>query len=146
VLVADRGLCSSAHLALRVHAVLRVGARQIVHFTPGRPCVTPSVPRTPTVNGIPRFRWLKTLGVHDPRVVWLQPKTCPAWLTRGALAALPDALSLREVRYQINTPGLRTRQVTLVTTRLDATGSRVDDLAELVPPALAGQNLVVLHR
>ena len=37
--MADRGLCSYAHLALRVragvHAVLRVGARQIVDFTPG---------------------------------------------------------------------------------------------------------------
>src|SRR4029450_9506171 len=45
VLVADRGLCSYAHLALLVqagvHAVLRVGARQIVDFTPGRPFVTP---------------------------------------------------------------------------------------------------------
>jgi Transposase DDE domain len=47
VLVADRGLCSYAHLALLVqagvHAVLRVGARQIVDFTPGRPFVLPSV-------------------------------------------------------------------------------------------------------
>src|SRR5256886_13244472 len=38
VLVADRGLCSYAHLALLVHAdlhaVLRVEARQIVDFTP----------------------------------------------------------------------------------------------------------------
>ncbi|HEX2277464.1 MAG TPA: transposase, partial [Candidatus Tectomicrobia bacterium] len=51
VLVADRGLCSYAHLALLVqagvHAVLRVGARQIVDFTPGRPFVKPSVRRTP---------------------------------------------------------------------------------------------------
>jgi hypothetical protein len=63
VLVADRGLCSYAHLALLVqagvHAVLRVGARQIVDFTPGRPFVRPSVRRTPAVKGIPRSRWLK---------------------------------------------------------------------------------------
>jgi hypothetical protein len=135
VLVADRGLCSYAHLALLVqagvHAVLRVGARQIVDFTPGRPFVKPSVRRTPAVKGIPRSRWLKTLGVHDQLVVWLKPKTCPSWLTREVLAALPDSLSLREVRYQINTPGLRTRQVTLVTTLLDATVYRVDGLAEL---------------
>jgi Transposase DDE domain len=69
VLVADRGLCSYAHLALLVranlHAVLRVGARQIVDFTPGRPFVTPGVRRTPAVKGIPRSRWLKTLGVQD---------------------------------------------------------------------------------
>jgi Transposase DDE domain len=135
VLVADRGLCSYAHLALlvqaSVHAVLRVGARQIVDFTPGRPFVTPSVRRTPAVKGIPRSRWLKMLGVQDQLVVWLKPKTCPAWLTREMLAALPESLVLREVRYQISTPGFRTRQVTLVTTLLDATVYPVDDLAEL---------------
>jgi hypothetical protein len=122
-LVADRGLCSSAHLALLVqagvHAVLRVWARQIVDCTPGRPLVTPGVRRTPAVKGIPRSRWLKTLGVHDQLVTWLKPKTCPAWLTREALAALPEALVLREVRYLISTPGFRTRQITLVTTFLD---------------------------
>jgi hypothetical protein len=50
VLVADRGLCSYAHVALLVqagvHAVRRVGARQIVDVTPGRPFVRPSVRRT----------------------------------------------------------------------------------------------------
>jgi Transposase DDE domain len=94
VLVADRGLCSYAHLArlvqAGVHAVLRVGARQIVDFTPGRPFVMPGVRRTPAVKGIPRSRWLKTLGVHDQLVAWLTPKTCPSWLTREALAALPE--------------------------------------------------------
>ena len=135
MLVADRGLCSYAHLALLVqagvHAVLRVGARQIVDFTPGRPFVRPSVRRTPAVKGIPRSRWLKTLGVHDQLVTWLKPKTCPSWLTREALAALPESLVLREVRYHIGRPGFRTRQITLVTTLLDAEIYRVADLAEL---------------
>ena len=40
ILVADRGLCSYVHRALlvqaSVHAVLRVGARQIADFSPGR--------------------------------------------------------------------------------------------------------------
>ena len=135
VLVADRGLCSYAHLALLVqagvHAVLRVWARQIVDFTPGRPFVMPGVRRTPAVKGLPRSRWLKTLGVRDQLVTWFKSKTCPSWLTREALAALPEALVLREVRYHIGTPGFRTRQITLVTTLLDAEVYRVDDLAEL---------------
>jgi hypothetical protein len=135
VLVADRGLCSYAHLALLVqagvHAVLRVGARQIVDFTPGRPFVRPSVRRTPAVKGIPRSRWLKALGCHDQLVAWLKPKTCPSWLTREALAALPDSLVLREVRYHLSTPGFRTRQITLVTTLLDTEVYSVADLAEL---------------
>jgi hypothetical protein len=134
VLVADRGLCSYAHLALLVqagvHAVRRVGARQMVDFTPGRPCVTPGVRRTPAVKGIPRSRWLTALGVDDQLVTWLKPKPCPSWLTRETLAALPEALVLREVRYPIGTPGFRTRQSTLVTTLFDPASSPVTDLAE----------------
>jgi hypothetical protein len=147
VLVADRGLGSYAHLAPLApagrHAVLRVGARQIVDFTPGRPFVKPSVRRTPAVKGIPRSRWLAALGVHDHLVLRLKPKTCPAWLTREALAALPDSLVRREARYHLGRPGFRTRQVTLVTTLLDVQTYRVADLAELyrqrwqVEPSLA---------
>jgi hypothetical protein len=81
VLVVERGLCSYAHLALLVqagvHAVLRVGARQIVDFTPGRPFVTPGVRRTPAVKGLPRSRWLTALAHHDQLVIWLKPKTSP---------------------------------------------------------------------
>jgi hypothetical protein len=95
VRVADRGLWSSAHLArlvqAGVQAVRRVGARPMVDCTPGRPLVRPSVRRTPAVTGLPRSRWLTARGIHDPRGVWLQPTTCPSWLTREALAALPDA-------------------------------------------------------
>ena len=84
--MAARGLCASAPLArlvqAGVHAVRRVGARQLVDFTPGRPCVRPSVRRPAAVNGMPRSRWLTALGVDDQLVMWLQPKTCPSWLTR----------------------------------------------------------------
>jgi hypothetical protein len=94
-LVADRGRCSSAHLALLVHAgvqaVLRVGARQIVDCTPGRPCVRPSVRRTAAVTGMPRSRGRKALGVDDPLVAWLTPTTWSSWLTWETFAALPDA-------------------------------------------------------
>jgi Transposase DDE domain len=135
VLVADRGLCSYAHLALLVQAgvpaVLRIGARQIVDFTPGRPFVTPGVRRTPAVKGIPRSRWLKAIGVYDQLVTWLKPKTCPSWLARETLAALPETIELREVRYPISTPGFRTREITLVTTLLDPKSYPVTDLAEL---------------
>jgi hypothetical protein len=134
VLVGDRGLCSYAHLALLVqagiHAVLRVGARQIVDFTPDRPFVLPSVRRTAAVKGVPRSRWLKALGAHDQLVTWFKPKPRPSWLARETLAALPETLVLREVRYRIGTPGFRTHEITLVTTLLDAKVYCVADLAE----------------
>jgi hypothetical protein len=133
--VADRGLCAYAHLALLVeagrHAVLRVGARQMVDCTPGRPFVLPSGRRTPAVKGLPRSRWLTALGVHHPLVAWFKPKTRPTWLAQETLAALPDSLVLRAVCYRIGAPGFRTRQITLVTTRLEAAVYRVADLAEL---------------
>ena len=60
VLVADRGLCSYAHLALLVqaglHALLRVQARQTVDFIPARPFVMPGTRRTPEIKGLPRSR------------------------------------------------------------------------------------------
>ena len=134
VLVADRGLCSSAQVArlvqAGVHAVRRVGGRQIVDFTPGRPFVRPSVRRPPAVKGVPRSRWLKSLGVQDQLVAWLKPTTCPSWLTREALAARPETLGLREVRSHTSRPGFRPRQSTRVTTLLDAARYRVADLAE----------------
>jgi hypothetical protein len=134
MLVVDRGLCSYAHLALLVqagvHAVRRVGAQRVVDFIPGRPFVMPGVRRTPAVKGLPRSRWLKALGFHDPCVTWLKPKSGPSWFARETLAALPEAFALREVRYHIGTPGFRTRQITLVTTLLDTAVYLVADLAE----------------
>ena len=47
------------------------------------------------------------------------------------MAALPGTLLLREVRYGIGRPGFRTRQITLVTTLLDAAVYRADELAGL---------------
>jgi hypothetical protein len=46
------------------------------------------------------------------------------------LAALPAASVLCKVRDPIAMPGFRTRQVTLVTTRLDAAVYRVTVLSE----------------
>ena len=92
--MADRGRCSDAHLARLVQASvpagLRVGARQMVDCTPARPLVRPSGRRTSAVQGVPRSRWLTALGLHDHLVAWVQPTTWPAWLTRDALAALPE--------------------------------------------------------
>jgi hypothetical protein len=55
VLVADRGLCASAHLALLtqagLYALLRVQARQMVDFTPARPFVMPGTRRTNRARG-----------------------------------------------------------------------------------------------
>jgi hypothetical protein len=133
-LAAERGLCSSAPLARLAQAggpaVRRVGARQRVAVTPGRPVVMPGVRRSPAVPGMPRSRGLHAVGVHDHRGPWWTPQPRPSWLARETRAARPAALARREGREPRSTPGFRTRQITLVTTRLEAAVYRVRDLAE----------------
>jgi hypothetical protein len=122
VLVADRGFCSFAHLALLVsrgtHAVIRMHQRQIVDFTPKRPYARPK--DKSARKGLPRSRWLRQLGVTDQLVEWFKPQQKPKWMTQEKFAALPESLILRELRYNTGRPGFRTKTVTLVTTLLDA--------------------------
>ena len=135
VLVTDRGLSSYAHLALLgqagLHALRRVGARQIVDFTPSRPFVMPGTRRTLQIKGVPRSRWIMAQGQEDQRVEWFKPKTYPPWLDQETFEALPASVVLRELRYQVSQPGFRSRLITLVTTLVDATCYPKDDVAEL---------------
>ena len=66
-LVADRGLCSFAHLALLISqgvpAVFRLHQKQIVDFTPGRAHAAPG--RKRGVKGLPRSRWIRACGLRD---------------------------------------------------------------------------------
>lgn len=121
ILVGDRGFCSFAHLALvtirRVFGVFRVHQRQIVDFRPRRRSASRSQKRRQRHR--PTSRWLKRLGRHDQLVEYVRPKSRPAWMSAEAYAALPEAITVRELRYTIAVPGRRTRVVTLATTLLD---------------------------
>ncbi len=133
VLVADRGFCSFAHLALLmrrgVHAVIRMHQRQIVDFTPGRPH---SHPKDKTAaKGLPKSRWMRRLDVVDQVVEWFKPEQKPRWMTKEQYAALPDSVVVRELRYQVGRAGFRTQSVTLVTTLLDPELYSLEALAEL---------------
>lgn len=135
VLVADRGFCSFAHLALLVqrgvHGVLRAHQRLLVDFTPARPHASPRGGKNAKKTGQPRSRWLKSLGVTDQLVEWLKPVTCPSWMPAEQFAALPERLTMRELQYRVNRRGFRTDAVTLVTTLLDAERYSAVDLAAL---------------
>jgi Transposase DDE domain len=133
ILVADRGFCSFAHLALLMgrgaHAVLRMHQRQIVDFTPNRPYAHPK--NRAAQKGLPRSRWMRQFGATDQLVEWFKPLQRPRWMTQEKFAALPESLILREIRYRIGRPGFRTETVTLVTTLLDAELYTVEALAQL---------------
>ena len=135
VLVADRAFCSFVHLVLlaqrEVHAVLRIHQRTIVDFTPGRPHVDPRRRKSDHRKGLPRSQWLRSLGATDQVVQWLKPASRPSWISREQFIALPDAIEVRELRYKIQEKGFRPKQVTLVTTLLDADVYSLESVANL---------------
>jgi hypothetical protein len=132
VLVADRGLCSFASLALLLgrgcHAVFRVHQRQIVDFAPGREHARPRQKGAP--KGMPRSRWIRAYGLADQVVEYFKPARRPGWMSAAEYGALPASIVVRELRYRIEAPGFRTHEVTLVTTLLDAAAYPADALAE----------------
>ena len=76
-------------------------------------------------------RWLYRLGAMDQLVEWLKPKKAPNWIAATQFAALPEHLAVRQLRYLVERPGFRTKEVTLVTTLLDADLYPLLALAEL---------------
>ncbi len=136
VLLADRGFCSLAHLArllsAGVFAVFRLHQKTIVSFRKGRLHVPPRpFPRLKGAKGLPRSRWVRWLGRRDQLVEYYKPQSQPNWIAAEAYAALPDAMTVRELRFAIVVPGFRTREVTLVTTLTDADRYPAAELAQL---------------
>lgn len=134
VLVADRGFCSFGHLAVllerSLHGVFRMHQRTLVDFTPGRAHVPPARRQTGH-KGLPSSRWLRQLGVTDQLVEWYKPIAKPPWLTFEQYEKLPESFVVRELRYAVARPGFRTKEVTLVTTLLDADKYSTEELASL---------------
>ena len=132
VLVGDRAFCSFAHLALlflqKLHGVFRIHQRQLVDFRPRRAYNKPGKKRR---KGLPNSRWVRRLGAKDQLVEWFKPKEAPEWMRAEQYAVLPASLLLRELRYQIDEPGFRTKEVTLVTTLLDPDVYSAQALAQI---------------
>jgi hypothetical protein len=133
--VGDRGFASYANLAQLwqrgVLGLMRAHQKMIVDFRPHRPHKRPGEKRTRSERGRPYSRWIKRLGKQDQIVLWFRPKSCPSWMTPEQFATLPVSLQVRELRYQIKRPGYRVREVTLVTTLLDAQRYPAEELAAL---------------
>jgi Transposase DDE domain len=131
ILIADRGLCSFAHMALlfhrKMHAVFRCHQKQIVNFRVGRRHAEGRRPH----RGRPRSRYLRRLGHWDQIVEYVKPTTKPKWMDDEAYAALPDTLVVRELRFVTRQIGHRTRLITLLTTLLDTDVYPKANLAEL---------------
>ena len=76
------------------------------------------------------FRRGRRLGVEDHLVTWAKPQR-PDWMDEETYAQIPDEITVRELRFEVEQPGFRVDNVVLVTTMLDATMYTKDELADL---------------
>jgi putative transposase len=65
------------------------------------------------------FRKGQRLGNHDHLITWTKPQR-PRWMSHEMYQALPQTLTLRELRLRIPKGRNRTREIVVVTTLLDA--------------------------
>jgi hypothetical protein len=135
VAVADENFGYYGHIALLwqrgVHVLFRLSSQRIVDFTPGRPHTEPESLHRHRTPGLPRSRWLWQWRGEDQVVQWHKPWQCPAWMPKEVWATMPRSMMLRELRYQLTCPGFRSKQVTLVTTLLNAEVYPAAALAQL---------------
>ena len=111
VLLADRYMCSWTELVMLkgrgVDSVIRLN-----------------------VNRTADFRRGTRLGKGDHIVRWLKPPK-PRTIDRETYKALPECLTVREIRVRVEQPGFRTTSLVVVTTLLDPAKTSKEDLAQL---------------
>lgn len=76
------------------------------------------------------FRTGQRLGRGDHLVCWSKPAR-PAWMSTKQHAALPDSLTMREVRIHVEQKGFRTQELVVVTTLLDVEQYPAAEIAQL---------------
>lgn len=76
------------------------------------------------------FRRGRRLGKYDHLILWTRPQR-PEWMDEEFYESIPETLTLRELRFSVNTPGYRTNSITIATTLTDTTLYTKDDIAEL---------------
>ena len=75
------------------------------------------------------FRAGRRLGVDDHMVEWPKPPR-PDWMSREEYDALPDSMTVRELRV-VSRPGFRSRSIVVVTSLLDAVAFPRMSIAQL---------------
>jgi hypothetical protein len=131
ILIGDDSFSGYPHLASLVqqglHGVFPVHHKRIVDFTRNRPHTDDGK----NAAGLPRSRWIKSLGKEDQLVEYFKPKTKALWMSREEHDALPDSITVREIRRRVVRPGLGKILVVMVTTLLDPQEYPVAELLDL---------------
>ena len=76
------------------------------------------------------FRRGQRLGQGDHVVEWCKPAR-PRWMDEETYAAISNTLKMREIRFNVTTPGCRTAEIVVATTLLDAETYSKADIADL---------------
>ena len=133
IVMGDRGLSSYVHLAILaardLHGLFRLHQRRIVDFAAG--LARSDMREFDSPAGLPGSRWAPAKADRDQIVVWHKPKSKPAWMSKADYAALPAELTVRVLRYRVESPGFRVGEVTVVTTLLDAKAYPAEEVAML---------------
>ena len=132
VLVGDRGFASYIHLhrltTLKCHGVMRISASWKIPF-PAR-----SGERTRHTYNRHRRHEPILIELHDAddqTIEIVKPHNRPDHVTPEEFAQIPATMTVRAVRYTVEKKGVRTRQVTLLSTLLDAKKYPAKALADL---------------
>jgi hypothetical protein len=132
ILIGDDAFSTYAHLALlsrdNLHGLFPVHHKRIVDFTKGRPHTREG---NNAMAGMPRSRWIKSLGKEDQLVEYFKPQQKPLWMSQEEYETLPDSIIVRELRRTVVRPGIGKVTVTIVTTLLDAKRYPAAELVEL---------------
>ena len=120
VLVGDDSFSSYVHLALlsrdKLHGLFPAHHKRIVSFRPRRRHCREG---EKAVAGMPRSRWVKSLGRDDQLVEYFKPKRGPRWMSKREYDALPDSIIVRELRRPVRGPAGNRVTLTMVTTLTD---------------------------
>jgi putative transposase len=76
------------------------------------------------------FRRGRRLGDYDHLVSWTRPAR-PAWMAQREYEQIPETMTLRELQFEVTTPGCRTETITVVTTLLDPQAYPKEDIADV---------------
>lgn len=132
ILAGDDTFSGYPHLAMLqkqgIHGLFPVHHLRIVDFKKGRPHCGEG---EKAVAGMPRSRWIKSLGKEDQLVEYFKQGQRPKWMSQGDWDSLPDSITVRELRRTVRRPGLGKITITLATTLLDPEKYPADDLLEL---------------
>jgi len=76
------------------------------------------------------FRQGQRLSKDDHLITWVRPPR-PSWMPEDLYAQMPEAMTLRELRFQVTVPGRRTESLTVVTSLTDPDTYPKEDIAAL---------------